>query len=175
MPEVEGSYQQYCYEAMVRYGHVLESSYSYDQCLQNVDVSPWLKEAKKFSIDHYMDLIVEPEYQSTVLKAALCGALSDDLTPRPVSISVAVYDSFLGDSARRFGLIPLPYETETLRGGHALAIAGFTQLYGSTYYLAINSWGVDWAKDSPIEPGYALIPESFINTQGLVGELLMPM
>lgn len=175
MPEVEGSYQQYCYEGMVQYGHVSETSYSYDQCLQDVDISPWLREASRFSIDHYMDLIVEPEYQSTVLKAALSGALSPDLSPRPVSISVAVYDSFLGDSARRFGLIPLPFDGETLQGGHAMAVAGYTQLYDTTYFVIQNSWGSDWAKESPITPGYALIPESFINQQGLVGELLMPL
>lgn len=174
MPHVEGSYQEYCYRFFVEYGHLPEHEFDYDKCLCNEDIKPYLSKAKRFKIDSYLDLIVEPKHLSLVLKAALCGMLTNDITPRPVSISLAVYDSFVGESARQFGLISIPFEGETLQGGHAMAVAGYTELYDTTYFVVQNSWGETWAKDNPIGlPGYALIPEGFINQRGLVGELLM--
>jgi len=174
MPNVEGSYQEYCYQFFVEYGQLPEHAYDYERCLCNEDITPYLGDAKRFKINNYLDLMVEPKYLSVVLKAALCGMLTDEITPRPVSISLAVYESFVGDSARRFGLIPIPFEGETLHGGHAMSVAGYTELYGTTYFVVQNSWGESWAKDNPLElPGYALISEGFITQNGLVGELLM--
>ena len=145
MPDVEGSYQEYCYQFFVKYGQLFEHEYDYDKCLCDEDIGPYLPDAKRFKIHNYLDLIVPPEHLSLVLKAALCGQLDDDISARPVSISVAVYESFLGDSARRFGLIPVPYEGDTLCGGHALSVCGFVQLYDICYFVVQNSWGTSWA------------------------------
>jgi hypothetical protein len=174
MPHVEGSYQEYCYRFFVKYGQLPEHEFDYEKCLCNEDIKPYFRRAKRFKIKGYVDLIVEPKHLSLVLKAALCGMLTPDISPRPVSISLAVYDSFVGESARQFGLISVPFEGEALQGGHAMAVAGYTELYGTSYFVVQNSWGEAWAKDNPLGlPGYALIPEGFINQPGLVGELLM--
>lgn len=173
MPDVEGSYQEYCYKFFVEYGQLKEREYTYEQCLADENIAPYLVDAKRYKIWNYLDMMVESEYLAVVLKAALCGMLSDDLTPRPISISVAVYESFVGESARRYGLIPVPFEGESLLGGHAMCVAGYTKLYGECYFVVQNSWGSRWAKDNPAGlPGYALIPENFITKDGLVGELL---
>lgn len=43
-------------------------------------------------------------------------------------------------------------------------------------FIVMNSWGNKWANDNPLGlAGYALIPEDYINSPDLVGELLTPM
>lgn len=104
------------------------------------------------------------------------GALDEQVSPRPVSVSLALYDGFSGESAYRYGLIPMPFPGEKIRGGHAMVVVGWTQLYDRCYFVIQNSWSERWAADNPLDlPGYALVPESYINTKGLVGELLTPL
>lgn len=176
MPDQEGSYQEYCYQSFYQIGHVLKEDYSYDQCLRGESIENYKDLAKQFRIRNYLDLLVEPEDRSLVIKAVLNGMLSDQLSARPVSISVAIHQSFVDASAYRYGLIPLPFEGDELIGGHALCIAGYTKLYDSTYFIVQNSWGTNWAADNPLGyAGYALIPEAYINSPYLVGELLTPL
>jgi hypothetical protein len=174
-PQLEGSWQEFAFEFMVRHGAVLESEYPYHDCMDNKPIDDLLDSAAMFKIKGYIDLLVEPKHLSTVLKAALSGQLLPDYAPRPVAISVATYDSFCDRSSFLTGVIPVPTEAETRRGGHAMSVCGYTQLYGVDYFVVINSWGTQFAKESPVGlPGYALIPEAFISKTGLVCELLMP-
>ncbi|HAS6307002.1 TPA: hypothetical protein I7213_09605 [Vibrio vulnificus] len=174
-PQLEGSWQEFAFEFMVRHGAVLESEYPYCDCLDEKPIDELLDSAGMFKIKGYIDLLVEAKHLSTVLKAALSGQLLPDFTPRPVAISVATYDSFCDRSSFLTGVIPVPTAAETRRGGHAMSVCGYTQLYGVDYFVVINSWGTQFAKESPLGlPGYALIPEAYINQPGLVCELLMP-
>jgi C1A family cysteine protease len=175
-PQLEGSWQEFAFEFMYRHGCVLESEYSYDKCLNKESLSPYLDMAEPFKIASYVDLMVEPEYLPIVLKAALSGFLMPELGPQPVSISVAVYESFCDRSAYTTGLIPVPMDSEERQGGHAMCVCGYTTIYDVNYFLVINSWGEEFAKENPLGlPGYALIPESYIAKPGLVGELLLPI
>ena len=69
------------------------AEYTYEQCLRNESIEPYKGKAKRYQIRNYLDLLVEPEHRSVVIKATLSGMLSKDLTPRPVSVSVAVHQS----------------------------------------------------------------------------------
>jgi C1A family cysteine protease len=67
-------------------------------------------------------------------------------------------------------------DSEERQGGHAMCVCGYTTIYDVNYFLVINSWGEEFAKENPLGlPGYALIPESYIAKPGLVGELLLPI
>jgi len=174
-PNLEGSWQEFSFEFMYRYGAVTEKEYSYQKCLNNECIKPYLNKAKEFKINGYVDLMVSPENLALVLKAALSGHLVPEIGSRPVSISLELYESFCDWSAYTTGLIPVPIEGEKTVGGHAMCVAGYTTLYGVKYFIVSNSWGKDFAKDSPLElPGYALIPEAYIAKGGLTHELIIP-
>jgi len=175
-PNLEGSWQEYAFEFMYRYGCVPESVYPYEKCLNNECIEPYKNSAEAFKLPSYVDLMVEPEHLSIVLKAALSGFLMPELGPQPVSISVAVYESFCDRSAYTTGMIPVPLDGEARQGGHAMCVCGYTTIYDVSYFLVINSWGEGFAKENPLGlPGYALIPEAYIAKAGLVAELLMPI
>lgn len=174
-PFLEGSWQEFAFEFMVRHGAVLETEYPYCDCLDKKPIDDLLASAAMFKIQGYIDLLVDAKHLSTVLKAALSGLLLPDIAPRPIAISVATYDSFCDRSSYLTGIIPVPTAAESRRGGHAMSVAGYTQLFGVDYFVVINSWGTQFAKESPLGlPGYALLPEAYISKPGLVCELLMP-
>ena len=50
-------------------------------------------------------------------------------------------------------------------GGHALCLAGYADdpsVPGGGYFIARNSWGADWASESPERAGYAMIPYAYV-------------
>ena len=63
------------------------------------------------------------------------------------------------------GDIRFPLSTDELEGGHAMCMAGYQddlEVPGGGMFLVRNSWGVGWARNSAVEPGYARIPYAFI-------------
>lgn len=175
-PELEGSWQEFAFEFMYQYGSLKERVYPYQYCLENKPIKPYLSKAKKYKLSSYVDLLVEPEYLPLVLKAALSGYLVPEIAPQPVSISVVIYESFCDPSAYSTGLIPVPLAHEKQHGGHAMCVCGYTTLYGIPYFIVINSWGENFAKNSPVNlKGYALIPEAYVSKPGLVAELILPI
>ena len=136
--EGEGSWMEFAFDGMVRYGSVTEEEYSYDMCIDNTCIKPYLDSATNLKISAYADLMVEPEHLPTILKASLSGMLVPELGPQPVAISVAVYESFSDYSAYKYGLIPVPLEGEMRDGGHAMCCVGYTTLYDTNYFIVIN-------------------------------------
>lgn len=175
-PDLEGSWQEFAFEFMHQYGSIKETDYTYQQCLDNQCIKPYLNKATKYKLNAYVDLMVESEHLPIVLKAALSGYLMPEIEPQPVAISLILYESFCDWSAFSTGLIPVPLAIEKQQGGHAMCVCGYTILYDIPYFIVINSWGLDFASNSPINlPGYALIPEAYIAKAGLVGELILPI
>lgn len=57
-------------------------------------------------------------------------------------------------------------------GGHALCFAGYVDdasYPGGGYFLARNSWGTEWAPESPDGAGYARIPYAYMAMLGHLG------
>lgn len=176
-PDMEGSWQEFAFEFMYKHGCLLESEYTYEQCLDCHCIKSYMEKASAFKIKSYIDLMVSDSQKiPLILKAAISGQLVPELGPQPVAISVKVYESFCDWSAYSTGLIPVPFEGETLQGGHAMCVCGYKQIYGISYFVVINSWGEEFARDNPIGlPGYALLPEAYVAKYGMVGELIMPV
>ena len=171
---------KHAFEFMYSHGAILEKAYPYVTCMQDVKDNKSLLEYLPFAgwrrIPAYLDLLTQPELLVDLIKAVLCGQLLRGIPPKPVAISVAVYDSFTDASAFRYGFIPLPLEGEDLHGGHAMCICGYTWYNGQEYFIAQNSWGDDWAQYNPLGlPGYALIPPQFISAKNMVWELFIHM
>jgi len=179
-PDVEGSWQYYCFLGFARHGHLLERDYPYSDTPSDLLVEPWLERAAPYRIDGFADFLLERDdraRQAWMMKAILAGRLSEDLGPQTISISVAVHDSWRSATTGRYGLVRLPLPGEPLLGGHAMCVVGYVEgkdpdgLYDTDYFILRNSWGEEWAAENPLGlPGHALVPAAFFNQPDLLWE-----
>jgi C1A family cysteine protease len=90
-------------------------------------------------------------------------ALSHNL---PVVITIPVYkswddDAWVEDTGEIF--LPLPSDLadkNCFRGHHAICLAGYSEESESFFFK--NSWGINWAFNSPIEQGYGQLPFKYV-------------
>jgi len=170
-PDIEGSWQHFCFQGFFEIGHLLEKDYPYTDRSPDLAVEPFKKLAREFATQGFADVLLDPEdmnLQAALLKSILSGRLNDEMGPQPVSVSLAIYESWNSPSTSLYGLATVPFEWENLLGGHALCLVGYVDaddddgLYGVDYFVAKNSWGIKWAAENPLGlPGYALIPAAY--------------
>ncbi len=182
MPDAEGSYQAFAYEYFYKVGHVAESLYSYEDAIRNRPLWPLHVEANRLRIAGFVDLLPDLgdfAFLPSLMRAVLTGQLQSELGPRPLSVSLALYESIDSYTTRRTGLMTLPLPEERMQGGHAMVIVGYIDgkdpqgLYETDYFIVRNSWGKDWAQDNPLQlPGHALIPAAYFTKPERVWELL---
>lgn len=106
------------------------------------DCDDWRALASQYKIKIYRQVPNNPDS----FKAAMWGVTwpqpytMPDGSPGkcPLFIGVPVYTSF---NSGQNGVIPLPQDGETLRGGHALAIRGWKKIGNEYYWIVVNSWG----------------------------------
>ena len=84
----------------------------------------------------------------------------------PVVIGILVFNSWYKSAeTHRTGKITLPLPTEKPCGGHACCIVGYVDdqsVPGGGYFIVRNSWGTQWAHESPEVPGHAMVPYRYI-------------
>jgi len=120
-----------------------------------------IEEAKRYIMLH--SRAVEPGAVD-LYRAVLAG---DQKTPAmPVVIATFVFNSwYLSPETHRTGKITLPLPNEDPIGGHAWCVVGYQDdpsVPGGGYFILRNSWGEDWAKDSPEAPGHAMMPYEYV-------------
>ncbi len=100
------------------------------------------------------------------LKKTLAG--SKYRKPSPIVAAFAVFASSLYSKAsQKSGKWTIPLNAEAPVGYHAITIFGYRDdpsaiHVGGGYFIARNSWGEEYACDSPIgKPGYTLIPYAY--------------
>jgi C1A family cysteine protease len=108
-----------------------------------------------------------PEQVDERSSAEIRGVLDD---ARVVALSMPVYKSWHENpSVEEFGIIPMPLPGSPATGGHAMCAVGYgydSDLTGGGFFILKNSWGTDWALNSPIEPGYGLLPFEYVDQYG---------
>ncbi|MGQ9927608.1 MAG: C1 family peptidase [Chloroflexaceae bacterium] len=89
----------------------------------------------------------------------------------PVLIGLYIWEHWNGSwQGRTLGRVRFPLPGEARRGGHAMAVLGYrddADAPGGGYFIARNSWGVDWGADNLDGPGYAHVPYRLIADSGL--------
>lgn len=83
----------------------------------------------------------------------------------PIGISVPVHSNWGVFTVEQQGHIPMPPPGEHPESGHAMLIVGYSfdeGFLGGGYFIVRNSWGTDWAPESPFEPGYGTLPFSYV-------------
>lgn len=73
----------------------------------------------------------------------------------PVVFGMTVFDSFLSDEVAQTGIVAIPVATESVAGGHAMAIVGYHA--GFDCFIVRNSWGSSWGQG-----GYCRIPATYL-------------
>lgn len=73
----------------------------------------------------------------------------------PMCFGMTVYESFMTDEVARTGIVPMPKVTESVVGGHAIVIEGYSEKFDS--FIIRNSWGTSWGQG-----GYCRIPAAYI-------------
>lgn len=94
------------------------------------------------------------KYQS-VPRASMEACLTEGY---PFVAGISVYESFEGTGPAKTGKVPLPKKSESLLGGHAILIVGYTP----TEWIFRNSWGKSWGA-----LGYGYLPKSYLTNSGL--------
>jgi len=182
-PDLEGSWQHFCFEGFARFGHLPETDYPYTDRPTELPVAPYLDQAEDFKANGFADVLLDAgdmELQPILLKAILAGCLNTDLGPQPVSTSLAIYESWNAASTSLYGLVTVPIDGEVRLGGHAMCITGYIDgndpagLYSTDYFIVKNSWGSGWAPRNPLGfPGYALVPAAYFTKPQLHWEALV--
>lgn len=88
---------------------------------------------------------------------------------RPVTISVPVYQNWWGATTKLTGKIPMPLPYSQLDGGHAMCVAGYDyddDFPGGGFFILRNSWGEEWAPESPIMAGYGAMAFEYVDRYG---------
>lgn len=92
------------------------------------------------------------------IKTALASGL-------PVAIGISVYESFETDAVAKDGIVPMPASAESVLGGHAVLVCGYTTLNNSPYWIVRNSWGDTWG-----DKGYFYLPQAYLLDSNLSGD-----
>ena len=182
-PNEEGSCLYYAFEYFYKVGHVPEDVYTYQDAINKKPMETYYNFATKFKIDGFVDLLLDtPDLQlmPTLFKGILSGHLLPELGPQPISIGIALKESAQSASTYRSGVFTIPLPGELCIGGHAMAIVGYIEKedpsnpYNESYFIVRNSWGTDWAHESPLNmPGHALIPEAYFTNNNLIHESIL--
>ncbi len=89
--------------------------------------------------------------------------------PRLVVCAVPVFPSWGNAQTHRTGEIIMPFPGEPPLGGHAICLCGYLdddQAPGGGWFVFRNSWGTGWAAESPVAPGYGLLPYGYMTRYG---------
>lgn len=180
-PHLDGSWQAFAFQHLAEIGAVGRHLYSMDDAKNERPTSRLDDQASELRIQGFVDLLVEDdEILPDLIKAVISGRLFPGVGPHPISVSLALYESYLDPSARRDGrkTVPLPHEKRI--GGHAMSIVGFIDgdareaIDGVSYMIVKNSWGTQYAGENPLGyAGFDLIPYDYFVRGKHVWELLL--
>lgn len=86
----------------------------------------------------------------------------------PIALSVPVYKNWDNNPAvETYGFIPPPLPNSEFTGGHAMCVVGYgfdAETAGGGYFVMRNSWGNQWAAQSPIRAGHGMLPSGTSRT-----------
>lgn len=159
-PTTEGTVIKYAFEALEGEGVCPEAAWAYvpEPIAGNEGQGPPPPAAvAEASLHRKHGELVQP------MPSVLCAHLD---AGSPVAVCIPVFENWYGNPAvELLGLIPMPIPGSTSNTGHAMCAVGYAaddDFPGGGYFILRNSWGAGWASQSPIAPGYGLLPMAFV-------------
>ena len=74
-----------------------------------------------------------------------------------------VYSSFESEEVAATGIVPMPTDSDTCVGGHAVCAVGYDDSKG--VMIVRNSWGLSWGMK-----GYFTLPYAYISNPNLASD-----
>jgi len=138
-------------KALNQEGAGLETLWPYDVAKFTVKPSrSYINDASKHKITKY-------ERVDNTKVAALQAAL---VAKKPVVFGFTVYESFEGTEVAHTGMVPMPAMTESVLGGHCVALVGYDS--AKKLWIVRNSWGASWG-----DKGYCYFPWQYLTDPDL--------
>lgn len=81
----------------------------------------------------------------------------------PIVFGFSVYESFESDVVTKTGVMPMPLDSESMLGGHAVMCVGYDD--AKQWFIIRNSWGEDWG-----DKGYFYMPYAYITNASLASD-----
>jgi len=81
----------------------------------------------------------------------------------PIVFGFSVYSSFESPGVAQSGIVPMPTQSDSMLGGHAVLISGFDNQKQS--FLVRNSWGSGWGQQ-----GYFWLPYDYVTNPNLADD-----
>lgn len=81
----------------------------------------------------------------------------------PITFGMSVYESFMSNKVASTGIVPMPRKTESMIGGHCMAIVGYSLDFDA--FIVRNSWGMGWG-----QKGYCRIPAEYLCNRDLASD-----
>jgi C1A family cysteine protease len=158
-------------ERLIDYGTVSESDWKYNKNWEkSEDQGP--PPERCFNTERYFGYEVVTARVTNIvsdIKTLLVG--SDLAKPVPVTVGLALFQSFVNDYANRTGWINMPLPGEKVWSGHAMLVVGYNDEH--EVFIVRNSWGVTWAAENPFNfPGHALIPYDYFKEYCASGDAI---
>lgn len=128
----------------------------------------WPYDISQFTVrpdKHAVDLATQfqaLEYKSldNTNKQLLVNCLMEGF---PIVFGMTVYQSFMTQKVASSGIVPMPKMSETVEGGHCMAIVGYSMEYDA--FIVRNSWGMGWG-----QRGYCRIPAAYLCNRDLASD-----
>lgn len=134
-------------KAVVKYGACQESLWPYIVSkFASKPTKPDYTAALKYEGLTYQSIARD----ANTMQACLASGL-------PFVIGFTVYESFESAAVAKNGIVPLPAASESVLGGHAVLVCGYTTINGQSYWIVRNSWGASWG-----DKGYFYMPQSYL-------------
>ncbi|NOW95475.1 C1 family peptidase [Mucilaginibacter sp. SG564] len=132
------------------------------------DESLWPYNVSKFATKPtktlYTSALKNKALQYTRLNNAAINELKTCLAGgNPFVFGFTAYQSFEGDAVAKSGVLPMPSDTESVIGGHAVMAVGYDDQKSA--FIVRNSWGDSWGLK-----GYFYMPYDYITSTNLADD-----
>lgn len=165
-PEEKGTYIETAMAALRDSGVCTETTWVYvpNVVAGNEGQGPPPSDAEREASDHRAGGISD-------LGGKAVDAIRQTLdSGQPVALSVPVHKNWTDNPATAsLGFIPMPLPGSERQGGHAMTAVGYgydADFAGGGFFIVRNSWGLGWAPQSPIAPGYGALPFTYVEVFG---------
>lgn len=139
-------------DTLQQFGVCRESEWPYD-------VATYTAEPTKECYANALQDVLKSRVQVTTL-SQIKEKVSDNF---PVAFGFDVYSSFESEEVAATGIVPMPTDSDTCVGGHAVCAVGYDDSKG--VMIVRNSWGLSWGMK-----GYFTLPYAYISNPNLASD-----